>query len=329
MKKLIIFLTALLISELIFAQSLDMNLITVGNYDEKVINDPTIDYTRFKTFSVISANVLFDNKSLTLEEKQIDFFIRNEESALKLRNVSIKDSIKPDLLFVYDYSNDYKEKYIAPRTYSFPIWSSGGTTTINSNSNTNLNTYGDLNVTGNIYGNKTTTISNSGKWDITSVQRPAYTVGQFFPNFSLTIYDTSDNTKIWEGNANGTSTQKDGRFAAQYLILTLFNKVPQGSYINPDFLVDNNGYTGIQFSIFNTNGLSFYPTTVGNIENSPAKSIGLKDWDVILSINGETTANKSEKQINEMLRGNAGTKIDLLIERKGKQIKKSLVKRPR
>lgn len=312
-------------SEFIIAQSLDMSLIVVGNPDEKIANDPTIDYAKYKTFSVVSANVLFNNKTLTLEEKQIEFFLSNVQ-VLKLKNIPIKDSIKPDLMFVYDFSNDYREKYISPQTYSFPIWSRGETTKINSTSSANVNTYGDVNIYGNINGNKSTTITKSGKWEVAQVQRPGYTLGQFFPNFSLTIYDTANNTKIWEGNASGTSTQKDFLGAAQMLIATLYDKAPRGSYSDPDELVNNNGTTGISFYIFNTSGISFYPAVLGVKENSPADAKGIKYLDVILSINGASTANKSVKQINEMLRGNAGTKIDLLIERKGKQINKSLVK---
>lgn len=329
MKKLIIFLTALLISEIIIAQSVEMNRITVGNYNEKVINDPSIDYGKFETYSIISANVLFDNESLSLEEKQIEFFLINIIKPLRYRYISIKDSIKPDLMFVYSFSNDYKEKYIPPQTYSFPIWSQGETTKINSTSGTNFNTSGDLNVYGNINGNKSTTITKSGKWELAQVQRPAYTVGNFFPDFSLTIYNTSDNNKIWEGNANGTSTQKDFRLAAQRLIYVLSAKMPKGSYVDPNYSVNNNGKLGLGYIIFNSDGINFYPVIFSIAENSPAKEKGLKQYDVILSVNEVSSANKSVIQMSEMLRGNVGTKIDLLINRKGKIIKKSLVKTPK
>lgn len=317
-------------TEIIIAQNIDMTKIAVDNYDEKFINDPLMDYKKFKTYSIISANVLFDNKTLTLEEKQLEFFILNAiEPILSLKNIAIKDSIKPDLMFIYNFSNDYKDKYIPPQTYSIPMWSRGETTKINSNSTTNVNTYGDVNLYGNVNGNKNTTITKSGKWELAQIQRPGYTEGQFFPNFSLTIYDTSDNNKIWEGNANGTSTQKDFRFAAQLLIWKLVNKMPVGSYDDPDFLINNNGFHGMNLFPFNSDGLSFYPAIMGIFENSPAEAIGLKFKDVIIAMNGQSTENKSSKQLNVMTNGNTGTKIGLLINRKGKIIKKTLVKMPR
>ncbi len=330
MRKHLFFFVIYLISVKTFSQSVAIEKLLVSNYDEKVINDPLIDYKRFKTYSIISANVLFNNEPLTLEEKQIEFFLINViDPVLGLKNISLKDSVKPDLMFIYSFSNDYKEKYIPPQTYSVPIWSPGRTTTINSNSNANINTYGDLNVYGNANSNNNTTITQSGKWETSQVQRPAYTEGKFFPDFSLTIYNTSDNNKIWEGNANGTSTQKDFRLAAQRLSWGLLSKMPRGSYIDTNFLKDNNGLLGISFYIFNSNGVSFYPVIFSIIEKSAADKKGLEKFDVILSVNGESTANKMHKQIHDMIRGNEGTKIDLVIDRKGKIIKKTLIKTKR
>jgi len=330
MKKLMIIFVAILASNILMAQNVDLEKISVYNYDEKVINDPSIDYGKFKTYSIISENVLFENRILSLEEKQIEFFLINLiEPILGLKNISKRDSIKPDLMLIYNFSNDYKEKYIPPQTYSIPIWSRGETTKISSNSTTNLNTYGDLNVNGNISGNKNTNITKSGKWELAQVQRPAYTQGQFFPNFSMTFYNTSDNNKIWEGNANGVSKQKDFRLAAQRLIWELIDKMPKGSYEDPDFLSNNNGMLGMSFYPFNSDGVNFYPVILGIADNTPAKSQGLKDLDVIISLNGISTANKSLNDLDVMIKGNAGTKIDLQINRKGKFIKKSLVKMPR
>lgn len=325
MKKTIFFLIAFFTWSLLFGQTVNLDMLLVNNFDEKIINDPNIDYKKFKTFNIISANVLFNNKSVTLEEEQIEFIVANSTNRLNLKKVSISDSIKPDLMFVYDFRKDYQEKYIAPEKYSFPKWSQGRRTTINSNSNSCLDTYGDIHVS----GNKTTTITQSGKWDVATVQRPEYTVGQFFPNFSLTIYDTSDNSKIWEWNGNCTTTREDPRFAMQLLMLHLCLKVPMGSYEDPDFFVNNDGFTGLDCYHFNTNGIGFYPIIMGIRDNSPGKVYKFKIYDIILSMNGESTLNKSQDQFSEMCRGNAGKKIDYVIERKGRQIKKTLVKQKR
>jgi hypothetical protein len=327
MKKPLLLLISLLISEILISQTVEIEKITVSNYDYKVINDPVIDYKQYKTFSIVSADVLFKKEALTLEEKQIEYFLINAiEPTLSLKNIPMRDSIKPDLMIIYNFSNDYKERYIPPQTYSVPFWSPGKTTTINSNSSANVSTYGDVNVTGNINGNSNTTITQSGNWETTQVQRPAYTEGYFFPDFSLTIYNTSVNNKIWEGNANGTSLENDFRIPAQYLMWRLLGKMPKGSFVDSTFFTNNNGQIGISFYIFNTDGISFYPVIMGIGKNSPAESIGLKKGDVIVSINGQLTSNKSHIQISEMMKGNAGTKIELVINRKDKYIKKTLIK---
>jgi hypothetical protein len=327
MKKYVLLFFPIFISIILFAQNVEIEKFSVSNYDEKVINDPQLDYSKFNTYSVISANVLFNKESLTLEEKQLEFFLNNLIATRELKFLPINDSIKPDLMFIYSFSNDYKVKYIPPQTYSIPRYSAGKTITINSDSKTNLNTYGDLNITGNVKGSNNTTVSESGKWELAQVQRPAYTQGYYFPNFSLTIYNTKDNNKIWEGNANGTSIQKDYRLPAQYLIMALAFKIPKGSYTNSTFFTNNNnGQLGFSFVILNSDGVNFYPVISNPSKKSPAAKKGLIGGDVIISVNGNSTANKSLLQFYDMIRGNVGTKFDLVINRKGKIIRKSIEK---
>lgn len=329
MKKIILIQFTFFISLYAFAQVVDMSKITVSNYDEKVINDPLIDYSKFKSYSLISANVLFNKQSLTLEEKQIEFFLISEiDEVLSLKFIPFEDSSKPDLVFIYSFSNDYREKYIPPQIYSIPRWSPGGSSIISSNSNTNISTYGDINLGGRISNNTTTTITHSGKWESSLIQRPAYTEGKFFPNFSLVVYNTFDNNKIWEGNANGTSSQRDFRLAAQKLIFRLVSKMPKGSY-NSQLPEENNGLIGIKFAIFNSNGIAFFPVILDIIKKSPADKKGLEKFDVMISVNGQSTANKTYNQISNMLKGTAGTKINIIIDRKGKIIKKTLIKMKR
>lgn len=310
--------------------SLDIKKITASNLDVKAVNDPLLDYKKYKTYSVVSANVLFKNKELSLEEKHLEFFLKNAEDIISIKNIPLNDSIKPDLMFVYDFSNDYKEKLIPPKTYSFPIWKNGASTSISSNSISTINAFGDVNLSGNIIGNRNTTVSQTGNWEIQKIERPAYSLGQFFTNFSLIIYDTSNNTKIWEGDANGTSTQRDFRLPAQYLIWNLLFKVPKGSYSDTNFLKDNNGQFGFNFYVFNTDGTSFYPGVYSSNESIGFQEpTGIKEYDIIISINGISTENKTVKQIHELLMGNVGTKAQFVIIRDGKVIKKTLVKKKR
>ena len=59
-------------------------------------------------------------------------------------------------------------------------------------------------------------------------------------------------------------------------------------------------------------------------ENLPAHKAGLKAGDIILKIDGESCEGKTTAQVSERLRGQAGSRIKLTIERNGKQIEKTL-----
>ena len=121
---------------------------------------------------------------------------------------------------VYDYSNDYKEKYIAPRSFSIPYWKSGSssTTTVNSSGSGSVTVSGDVNLIGNGLTSSRSTINStsSGEWNLKEIQRPGYTVGKFFPSFSFVIYDTHTENKIWE--AIGTGEHRIQRILATWSI---------------------------------------------------------------------------------------------------------------
>jgi carboxyl-terminal processing protease len=59
-------------------------------------------------------------------------------------------------------------------------------------------------------------------------------------------------------------------------------------------------------------------------ENLPAHKAGLKAGDIILKIDGESCEGKTTSQVSERLRGQAGTTIELTLERDGKQFTKTL-----
>ena len=255
MKKLIILLFYCL-STYSFSQSVEINKIFCGNYDQQVYNDPEVDYSKFKSFSLVSINQFLKKEQQSFLEKQLEFFLSNFiYSQCGMKYIPVSDSIKPDILIVYDYSNDYQEKYIAPKAYTIPYWKSGSiiNSTINSTSSGSLNVAGDVNLTGNALGSKQTTINTTtpGEWTQIQIQKPGYSEGKYYPNLSLIIYETSNNKKVWEGIGTGTSDNKDFRLSGQFIMTNLGVKIPVGSYNYEELTEENNGQVGFNFIIFN------------------------------------------------------------------------------
>lgn len=60
-----------------------------------------------------------------------------------------------------------------------------------------------------------------------------------------------------------------------------------------------------------------YVVLVEIIENSPAHKAGLKVGDALLSIDGQSAKGRSEKEVQDFLRGYPGTKTNLMVRRPG------------
>lgn len=79
-------------------------------------------------------------------------------------------------------------------------------------------------------------------------------------------------------------------------------------------------YGGIGALIHYKNGIVYISEPY---EGQPAYKAGVKAGDAILSIDGESAKGKTSNQVSEKLRGQAGTEIELELERDGKIIKKT------
>jgi carboxyl-terminal processing protease len=80
----------------------------------------------------------------------------------------------------------------------------------------------------------------------------------------------------------------------------LFEQATQGEFIG----------IGVQLDFS-----SGRPVIVTAIDDSPAADAGLRSRDVITAINGESTDGMSDSQASDLLRGDAGTDVELTIER--------------
>ncbi len=100
----------------------------------------------------------------------------------------------------------------------------------------------------------------------------------------------------------------------------MFNSLdPYSAYLSSDRLRDleigtMGEFEGIGVEITVKDGML---TVISPIEGSPAERAGIKSGDVIVSIDGSETAKTSIADAMERVRGRSGTKVDILVRRKG------------
>ncbi len=68
-------------------------------------------------------------------------------------------------------------------------------------------------------------------------------------------------------------------------------------------------------------------TIIEPMEGSPADLAGIKAGDIVLKVNGEDTAGKSNEDLNALVRGVAGTSLNLTIDRPGEGIQQKTLER--
>lgn len=322
MKTVIIFLL-ILIPWISYSQSVDEKVFILNDYVMQIYSDPIVDFSKFKSFSLISKNQLLKKEPQSLLEKQIEFFLNNVIYWFDLQYIPFNYNIKPDLLIVYNYNN-YGSMLSEPETYSIPRWNYNGDTTAIMNTNPSGTTYkaDRVNLSESGYSVKRLTIkTDPNSWKSNHAKK-SRNVGGI--SFSAIIYDTSNGKKTWEGRATSTTDEADFRISGQALMANLISNIPSGSFIDDELESPVYGTLGFSHFSFCSDGQRFFPVVIGVVKNFPASKKGLKFLDVITAINGVSTVNKTSRQISLMLQGNVGGRFILTIERNGKIIEKKL-----
>lgn len=215
----------------------------------------------------------------------------------------VEFSDQPDLVVVLDADNTYKESYIPPQSYKVPVYVPGRTIT------TNSNLYGTY---GNYYGTSTT--YEPGYFTSETYTKPGKTVGYFYPSVSVSVFESSGYQNVWSGIGVGTSGNADLRVSTQLVLSSVLAAFPVSGAIGENYPAPS-GYLGIQYVVLTVNGNDFYPFVSSVEKDSPAQKAGLRVEDVIVSINGSSTQNKSWGEIYAMLSGDAGQSVSIGIAR--------------
>ncbi len=145
-----------------------------------------------------------------------------------------------------------------------------------------------------------------------SYTRPGYTVERYHPSVSIAAYDAETNTQIWHGEGSGISANPDLRVSSQVVIAYVIGRFPPAVVLHKeleDLKKNNLGRIGTAFRICTLDGESYYPMVIGLLKKSPAKRASIKDYDIIISVDGVSTQNKSSSEVFKLLISDPDTTV--------------------
>lgn len=283
--------------------------------------DPEASVTGYHTFSIFPAAFLGATGATNeILEKQILFLLRNTLEAKGYRFVPLDQN--PDFLATLTLASEYRETQVAPSTAVVPIWVPGRTVTSQSSTTGSFtyNTYGaySSNGWGSYSGQTTTSTYVPGSVSTQTVVRPGYTVGRYYPVTNIAVVDGRTLKAVWIGTGAGTSGTADVRISGQLVVNAVVGRFPDApATARP---IASPGIVGVGLQVFTSDGNNYVPTVVSLLAKGPAAVAGLKQYDMILSIDGKPTVNRPFSETMRMLGGEPGTLAQIVVWRTGQQL---------
>jgi len=281
--------------------------------DIKSEKDPDADFGKYESFGVCPIAEL--DKELHINpivEKQLLFLVRNELELLGYNYVNTME--EADFYVGVVFANEYKSEYIPPSTGTIPWYVPGQTQT------TYMNLYGS---TGSHWGTATTT--TPGYYVPMTITRSGRYVGSYYPYFNVLAFDKASRKLVWSGSAIVAAEESDIRRSASALLPGLllgnFPKSSGWSKRNDS----KNGVFGCGFLIFTMDGNNFYPVITGVWDKSPASRGGLRVYDIITQIDGQSTLNLPRSKVRAFFDKSQGDSLILTACRGDKSFEVSLV----
>jgi hypothetical protein len=291
--------------------------------------EPWINSESYKTFSVFPKSLINDKTDFnnTILEKQMMFALRNRLEAKGYSFVGIDQN--PDFIATIDGSASYHESYVPPSSITLPQYVPGKTLTVNSQDkgSFNFNAYGDYSLYGwgTWNGSSTSTIDIPGYYASNSYNLPGYYSGAFYPCITIQIYDGHSFENKWTGIGAGSSPKSDIRISGQIVINKVLSEFPNriptidGSQLKK-------GIIGFKYDILTIDGNRYYPTVISLLPDKPAEKGGIKRFDIITSVDGQSTENRAFSECLQLMRGDPGTKVTISVKRLDKNIQYQLVR---
>jgi hypothetical protein len=291
--------------------------------------DPAFRAENYKTFSVFPSSVIDDNATFKNEilEKQMLFELRNWLEAKGYTFVGTDQN--PDFMATIDGSATYHESYVPPSSITLPLYVPSKTLTAygKDRGTFDFNTFGDYSSYGwgNWSGNYTKTVEIPGYYTSQTYESPGYYSGAYYPGITIRIYDGHSFENKWTGIGVGTSANSDIRISAQMVINDILIDFP--NCINSDNSTNSNrGVIGVFCIILTVDGNQYYPYVIKLMPDKPAEKAGIKRYDLITTINGIPTENRSFSECMELLAGGPQTEVVISIKRLDKSLQFRLIR---
>ncbi|WP_192930819.1 PDZ domain-containing protein [Deinococcus sp. AJ005] len=269
-----------------------------------------------KTFVVIPLSEFSEDagaKGITAQH--LAFQARNYMELLGYRFIEKKD--EADLKLFVDSSNNYSETYIPASQYTVPIYVPSTTARYNSNTNGYFNYNGGYSGWGTYSGTTSGSVNVPGYYTSQTYSREGYSKGLFYPAVSVIVYDAKTQKEQVIASGVGTSQNSDVRVSAQNLMYRIFAQMPPANF--PDNPTKS-GQIGFFVVPWTSDGNTYYPIITDVTKDLPAEKAGLRFGDFILTIDGQSTANRPDVEIGVLLAGEAGQEKILVINR-GTEVK--------
>lgn len=289
--------------------------------EAKTYQDPGANLSQRKTFSVFPYSLVTQEESEnSILESQILFFLRTQIEMRGYKFVEMEDG--PDFIATINVSSEQRQSYVPPRTVSLPRWVPGRTVTTHTSRSGRFNYETDglhsSSGWGNYSGSSTSTTYIPGYSKSEQYTQPGYTVSRYHPSAVVTFYDRKTLQRIWFGTGSGISSNSDVRVSSQFVINRIMTELPVAN--SEREVKENQGVSGVMAGIYTNDGNNYYPTITMIANKGPAKRAGIKVFDMIVSIDGRSLANKSYQDVASILSGPPGTTANLTIWRNGKEV---------
>lgn len=152
--------------------------------------------------------------------------------------------------------------------------------------------------------------------------------GDYYWISSVAIYDGHTHSQIWMGNGIIWTDLANYLMSFQDLINVLCARIPKATR-QKDSIVIPSGLIGIFYAIQSTNGRHFYPFVTELNTGGAAERAGIKQNDIIIQIDGESSMDLTFYDAYKKFAGGTGVPVQLKVARNGQILDFTVVRDPR